>query len=69
MENKKNRSLAIALAFLLGGLGIEWFYVNRPLQGVLSILFFWTFIPCFVALFHVIYWLTINDEKFNKIYV
>jgi|TARA_Y100000296_G_C5179952_1_gene263252 TM2 domain-containing membrane protein YozV len=68
MENKKNRTVAILLAFFLGGLGIQWFYLNKPLNGIISFLFCWTFIPALVALFQIVMWLMMNDAKFAETY-
>jgi TM2 domain-containing membrane protein YozV len=47
---KKRKSTAFTLALLLGGFGAQWFYFGKKLYGVLSILFFWTFIPSIISL-------------------
>ena len=47
----KSKSTAAALAFFLGGLGIHKFYLGKPIQGVIYLLFSWTFIPAIVASF------------------
>ena len=46
---EKKTSTAILLALFLGGLGIHHFYLERTWEGVLSVLFFWTFIPGLIA--------------------
>lgn len=48
---KKSTASFFFLAWFLGGLGIEWFYVGKKLQGWLSVAFFWTFIPGIISFF------------------
>jgi TM2 domain-containing membrane protein YozV len=64
----RSRSTAILLALLLGGGGIQWFYLNKPSKGVVSLLFAWTFIPAFIALYQVVKWLLMSDEAWQKQY-
>jgi TM2 domain-containing membrane protein YozV len=47
----KDRSVAILLALLLGGLGTHRFYLRQFKKGALYLVFCWTFIPAFVALY------------------
>lgn len=46
----KSTTIAVLLALFLGGLGAQWFYLNKNLTGVLSVLFCWTLIPALTAL-------------------
>ncbi|SFQ79840.1 NINE protein [Hymenobacter arizonensis] len=64
----RNRTTAALLAFFLGAFGGQYFYLGRIGAGIASILFFWTLIPSFIALYHVIKFLTISDEAFNLQY-
>jgi len=64
----KNRTTAALLAFFLGGIGGQYFYLGRTLAGILCLVFFWTFIPCIIALYHTIKFLTMTDEVFNLEY-
>ncbi len=64
----KSKGTAAILAFFLGGIGIHHFYLGRSTAGILSLLFFWTFIPAFVALVNFIQLLIMNDEEFNRKY-
>ncbi|MDD4187851.1 MAG: TM2 domain-containing protein [Bacilli bacterium] len=52
IDNKKvvNKLVYCLLAFFLGGLGIHRLYAGKITSGILFILFFWTFIPAFIAL-------------------
>lgn len=61
----KNRTTAALLAFFLGGIGGQYFYLGKTLAGILCLIFCWTFIPCFIALYHTIKFLTMTDEAFN----
>ncbi|GAA3953730.1 NINE protein [Hymenobacter algoricola] len=64
----KNRTTAAIIAFFLGGFGGQFFYLGRAGTGVICILFCWTFIPAFIALYHFIKFLTMTDEAFNAEY-
>ena len=58
----KDKVTAGLLAVFLGGLGIHKFYLGRPIQGVLCILFCWTFIPTIVGAIEGIYYLVMSDQ-------
>ena len=60
----KSKITAGILALLLGGFGIHKFYLGKPLQGILYILFSWTFIPAIVAAIEGIIYLTMSDQAF-----
>jgi TM2 domain-containing membrane protein YozV len=62
----KTRSTAIILAFFFGGIGAHKFYTNKPLLGILYILFCWTFIPSFISFIDMIALLIMNDSEFDK---
>lgn len=64
----KNKYVAAVLAFLLGGIGIQWFYLGRTLYGVLSILFCWTGVPAVISLIHFVILLISSEASFNEKY-
>ena len=64
----KSKLAAALLAFFLGGLGIHKFYLGRPFQGLLYLLFFWTLIPMFVAFVEGILYLVQSDDAFAASY-
>jgi TM2 domain-containing membrane protein YozV len=66
--NGKSKTTAAILAFLLGGLGIHKFYLGKTGQGILYLLFFWTFIPAILALIEFVMFLTMSDEVFAEKY-
>jgi TM2 domain-containing membrane protein YozV len=47
---RKDKTTAILLALLLGGLGAHHFYLGNTTRGVVYILLVWTFVPSFIAL-------------------
>lgn len=64
----KERITAALLAFFLGGFGAHKFYLGRGVQGVLYLLFCWTFVPAIIALIEGIVYLTMSDADFNRKY-
>lgn len=64
----KSRMVAVLLAFFLGGFGAHKFYLNRPGQGLIYLIFFWTFIPAFIAFFEAIVYALSNDQAFHLKY-
>lgn len=59
-----SRVAAAIFALLLGGLGVHKFYLGKAGQGILYLLFFWTFIPAIVAFVEGILYLTMSDAEF-----
>ena len=64
----KSKGIAALLALFLGGLGIHKFYLDKPGQGLLYVLFCWTFIPALIALIDVLYLIGLDEEIFNERY-
>ncbi len=64
----KSKSVAILLAFFLGGIGIHKFYLGENVAGILYILFCWTLIPGIIAFFEFIGLLLMSDQAFNAKY-
>ena len=64
----KSRSVAIALAVLLGGIGLHKFYLNRPGLGILYVLFCWTFIPAALGLLEGLVYVILSDADFQRLY-
>lgn len=60
----RSRIAAALFALFLGGIGIHKFCLGQVGQGILYLLFFWTFIPAFVALIEAIILLTQSEEDF-----
>ena len=49
-----NKVAYILLALFLGGIGVHKFYAGKNFTGLLYLLFFWTGIPAFLAVFDII---------------
>ena len=64
----KDRTTAILLALLLGGIGAHKFYLGRVGWGVVYLLTFWTFIPLIVSFIEMIIYITMNEEAFHEKY-
>ena len=67
-KEPKNRYVGAILAWFLGGIGIQKFYIGHTGAGILSILFCWTGIPSIIGIIDVVRFLTMTDKKFNKLY-
>jgi len=52
-QTQKNRTTGLLLALFLGGVGAHKFYMGKTGQGVLYLIFCWTFLPALVALVEV----------------
>ena len=64
----KNKITAGVLALFLGGLGGHKFYLDRPWQGLLYLVFCWTFVPAILALFEAIYYFAMSEQAFDEKY-
>lgn len=64
----KSKTTAGILAILLGGLGAHKFYLGKPLQGLLYLIFIWTCIPAILGLIEGIIYLTKSDYEFAQKY-
>ncbi|KOY86823.1 hypothetical protein AD998_12320 [bacterium 336/3] len=64
----KSRITTALLALFLGGIGIHHFYLGKNSNGILSILFSWTFIPRITSFIESIKLFMMSDEEFNLKY-
>lgn len=67
-KTNKNRIAAALLAIFLGDFGIHKFYLGKPVQGIIYLIFFWTFIPGFIGFFEGIIYLLMSDKSFENKY-
>lgn len=67
-RSHKDKTTALILTFFLGGLGVQWFYLGRTGMGVLSLLFFWTWIPAIIAFVQFIILLCMSTDEFDRKY-
>ena len=64
----KSKVTAGVLALCLGGLGVHKFYLGMIGQGILYLLFCWTYIPAIIAFIEAIHYLTMTEEAFCQKY-
>lgn len=64
----KNKIVAGILALLLGSIGIHKFYLGKTGQGILMLIFCWTYIPAIIGFVEGLIILTSNDENFQLKY-
>lgn len=64
----KSKGVAIILALFLGSIGIHKFYLDRSGQGILYLLFCWTFIPAFLSFIDFIVLLCTSESDFDEKY-
>jgi RNA polymerase subunit RPABC4/transcription elongation factor Spt4 len=67
-SGSRSRTSAALLALFLGGLGAHKFYLGKTTLGIVYLVFCWTFIPCILAFFEGVIYLTMTDEKFSAKY-
>lgn len=65
----KSKTTAGLLALFLGGLGIHYFYMEKPIPGIVFLVLCWTFIPALLALIQAILMFTMTEEQFNAKFV
>lgn len=64
----KERTTAGILALLLGGLGVHKFYLGQNLQGIIYLVFCWTFIPAIIAFIEALIFFGMDNDEFNRKY-
>ncbi|MBX7458424.1 TM2 domain-containing protein [Qipengyuania sp. 1NDH17] len=64
----KSKIVAFILAWFLGGFGGHKFYLNRVGQGLIYLIFCWTFIPAIIAFVEGIVYLVMDEERFWQKY-
>lgn len=67
----KKRAYAIvysALSIMLGGIGIQKFYLGQTKRGILHVLFFWSFIPTILCVIDLLKFTFMTEEEFDEKY-
>ncbi|MFP1764003.1 TM2 domain-containing protein [Lonsdalea quercina] len=67
-QGTKSRMAAALFAFFLGGFGAHKFYLGKIGQGLLYLIFCWTFIPSLIAFVEFVLYLCESDEEFARKY-
>lgn len=61
----RNKWVAAALAFFLGGFGVHKFYLGQTGMGVVYLLFCWTFIPLLASLVETLMLVVADEREFD----
>jgi TM2 domain-containing membrane protein YozV len=61
----RNRTAAILICFFCGGFGIHKFYLGKNVQGILFLIFSWTFIPSIIAFFEFLGLCFMSEREFD----
>lgn len=64
----KDKTTAGIFGIFLGGIGVHKFYLGRVGQGIVYLIFCWTFIPAVIGFIEGIIYLTMTDQAFNFAY-
>ncbi|MDQ0428406.1 TM2 domain-containing membrane protein YozV [Planomicrobium stackebrandtii] len=64
----KSKVVAGLLAILLGTFGVHKFYFGKWIQGILYLIFFWTYIPALLGIIEGIRYLVLSDDDFAQKY-
>ncbi len=68
LQQLRKREVAGLLGILLGGIGGHKFYLGKPIQGLVYLIFCWTMIPAVVGLVEGITYIASSDEAFQAKY-
>ncbi|HBJ00781.1 TM2 domain-containing protein [Lysinibacillus fusiformis] len=61
----KSKGLAGVLAIFFGGIGIHKFYLGKVFQGILYLVFCWTYIPVIISFIEGIIYLLSSEHNFS----
>jgi TM2 domain-containing membrane protein YozV len=67
-RKRQEQVVAGVLALLLGGLGVHKFYLGKGFQGLMYLLFCWTFIPALIGLVEGLNYLLMSEKTFFERY-
>jgi TM2 domain-containing membrane protein YozV/DNA uptake protein ComE-like DNA-binding protein len=62
----KDRTTAMLLCLFLGHIGMHKFYLGKKNEGILYLVFFWTWIPLIIAVCEFIGLCFMSDREFNN---
>ena len=65
---KLSKAVLLLITFFTGGIGGHKFYVGKPIQGILYLVFFWTFIPGFIAFIEFFIYAVTNENDLQDKY-
>jgi TM2 domain-containing membrane protein YozV len=62
----KDRTTTMLLCLFLGSIGIHKFYLGKKTEGILYLVFCWTYIPAIIAIFEFFGFCFMSDQEFNR---
>ena len=68
MKKRAYTIIYSALSIMLGGIGIQKFYLGQTKRGILHVLFFWTFIPTILCVIDLLKFTFMTEEEFDEKY-
>ena len=66
---KVSKGIYIMLALFLGGVGIHKFYSGKWIQGLLYLVFVWTYVPVALSLIDVVIAMMTRADEYGQIEV
>ncbi len=67
-SRSRSRLIAAILAIIFGGIGMQFFYLNKTGLGILCLIFCYTGIPAIFGVFHGVMLLKMSDVEFSEKY-
>lgn len=64
----KSKSVAIAMALVLGGIGVHHFYLGNKGRGIVYFLLSWTLMPIIASIVDALILMTLTTEQFHEFY-
>lgn len=64
----KNKYITAIISLIFGGFGLHHLYLGDKKKSALYAIFFWTMIPVVLSIIDALYFLLMNQEKFNQKY-
>lgn len=68
VRGRRNKWVAIILAFFFGAFGIHKFYLGQIGIGIIYLLFCWTGITAIIGIIEAVLYLTMSDAEFAAKY-
>ena len=65
---RKDKMLALVLAFFLGGFGAHKFYLGRTSSGIIYLLFCWSGVPVLLAVCDIVRIAYMDQGEFDREY-
>ena len=66
---KVSKGIYILLALILGGIGAHKFYSGKWIQGLLYLVFMWTYVPVVLSLIDVVIAMLTRADEYGQIEV